>query len=194
MQRDGTEDVSSGIATPHWIAPSQACLAKGRFYVSLVGFGTSSADLESLLKLIEIRIPGPAAAGLDLRFGVLPADGRRPRSERFLKGEVAARAETQLLSEPFWGFGLGTTAVAARYGDGTARLVVISLAADPAGLDAAVRRMFESNLEGTAAAGGRLTARGAAGLSFAFERRGRNAFLAWGKGSLAGELLDRAIR
>ena len=84
--------------------------------------------------------------------------------------------------------------MAARYGDGTARLVVISLSGDPAGLDVAVRRMFESNLEGTAEAGGRITARGATGLSFAFERRGRIAYLAWGKGALAGELLDRAIR
>jgi len=54
--------------------------------------------------------------------------------------------------------------------------------------------MFESNLEGAAEAGGRITARGAAGLSFAFERRGRNSLLAWGRDSLAGELLDRAIR
>jgi hypothetical protein len=194
VQRDGREDISPALASSHWLSPDQASLVKGPYYVNLVGFETAAADLEAMLKAVEARIPGPAAAALDPRFAVLPSEGRAPRSERFLKGEGAARAETQFFSAPAWGFGRGTTAVSARYAPGEAKLIVILTAADPEALDEAARDQFAANLDGMKEEGGRLTARSAAGLGFAYARCGRTAFLAWGKGEAAEALLALALR
>lgn len=194
VQRDGREDISPALSSSHWLSPEQASLAKGPYYVNLVGFETSAADMEAMLKAVEARIPGPAAAALDARFAVLPSEGRAPRSERFLKGEGAARAETQFFSEPAWGFGRGATAVSARYAAGEAKLIVILAAVDPEGLDEAARDQFAANLDGLKDEGGRLRARSAAGLGFAYERRGRTAYLAWGKGEAAAALLALAVR
>lgn len=195
VQRDGREDVSPAIGSPHWISPSQAGLAKGSYYVSITGFETAASDLEGLLKAVEARIPGPPAANRDARFDVLPAAGRAPRSERFIKGEGAARAETQFFSEPAWGFGLGATAVSGRYEPGGLKLIVVEVgSADPAGLDAAVRAQFEANLEGTEARGDGLKARNGAGLTFFYARRAGRAFLVWGKDAdAAAALIGRAI-
>lgn len=196
VQRDGREDVSPAVGAPHWISPSQACLAKGDFYVSLTGFETAAADLESLLRSVEARIPDASAADRAAPFDVLPAAGRAPRSERFIKGEGAARAETQFFSEPAWGFGRGATAVSSRYEPGGLKLVVVEAgSADPVSLDAAVRAQFEANLDGTETRGGVLTARNGAGLTFFYVRRAGRTFLAWGKDAgAAAALLERAAR
>jgi hypothetical protein len=194
VQRDGREDVSPAISSAHWLSPDQASLAKGSYYVNLVGFETTAADLEAMLKAVEARIPGPAAAALDPWFAVLPAEGRAPRSERFIKGEGAARAETQFFSEPAWGFGRGTKAVSARYAPGEAKLIVILAAGDAEELDKAARDQFAANLDRMKDEGGRLTARNAAGQGFAYARRGRTAFLAWGRGEAAAALLALAAR
>ncbi len=196
VQRDGREEVSPSLASPHWLSPSQACLAKGSIYVSLTGFGTSASDLEGVLKAVAARIPETAPTGLEARFRALPVEGRAPRSERFIKGESAARAETQFFSEPAWGFGRGATAVSARYEPGGLKLIVIDAGpAGPKGLDDAVRAQFEANLEGIEARPDRLSARNGAGQTFLYARRGGRALLAWGKDEeAAAALLERAGR
>jgi hypothetical protein len=194
VQRDGREDTSPVLLSDHWLSPGQAGLTKGPYYINLVGFETTAADLAAMLKAVEARIPGPVAAALDPRFAVLPAEGRVTRSERFIRGEGAARAETQFFSEPAWGFERGTTAVSARYAPGEAKLIVILAAGDPEALDEAARNQFAANLDGLKDEGGRLQARNAAGQGFAYARRGQTAFLAWGNGETAASLLALAAR
>jgi hypothetical protein len=195
LQRDGREDVSATIHSAHWLSPTQACLARGRYYVNLVGDGTDEADLAGMLKAVEALIPGPSASGLDPRFDALPSEGRIPRSERYIKGDGAARAETQFFSDPAWGFGLGATAVSARYEPGDAKLIVIETAGEAAGLDAAVRDQFAANLEGLQTTAGVLAARNGPGQAFFYARHGRTAFLVWAKDAAsAAGLLDRVRR
>jgi hypothetical protein len=196
LQRDGREDVSPAIASPHWLTPSQAGLAKGPFHVSLTGFGTAPADLEAMLKAIEPRLPGPAVAASDPRFARLPAEGRVEASLRFIKGEGAARSEAQILADPAWGFAAGSTAVSARYEPGDLKLIAAALASpDQAGLEAAVRAQFEANLEKVAARPEGLAARDGLGRTFLFAGRDGRAFLVWGRDeAAAAALLGRALR
>ncbi|MDD8025375.1 MAG: hypothetical protein PHI34_02595 [Acidobacteriota bacterium] len=195
VQRDGREDISSAIASPHWLSPSQACLVKGRYHVNLVGYETRADDLEGMLRTVEALLPSPGRGGPDPRFGALPAEGRVPRSERYIKGEAAARAETQFFSDEAWGFGRGATAVSARYEPGGIKMIIVEAASEPAGLEAAVRAQFAANLEAVEAESGRLTARGGSGQTFFYQRLGRTAYLIWGKDAAAASaLLGRTAR
>jgi hypothetical protein len=197
LQRDGSEEVSSSIVSPHWLGAGQAGLVKGRCYVNLAGYETRGDELEAMLRAVEALLPGRAGTDLDPRLGVLPAAGRAPRSERFIKGEGAARAETQFFSDPVWGFGRGATAVSARYEPGGLKLIVVEvpLADEPAALDAAVRAQFAAHLESSEVLAGGLAGRNGSGQTFLYARHGRTARLVWGKDeAAAAALLRRAAR
>jgi hypothetical protein len=131
VKREGSEGTSSALPVPNIFDAGQASFVRGPYYVNILGFETSAPEMEAFARTVVGRLPAAKAGPLPA-VARLPRDGIRPGTERFIKGELAAQAESDLLSDPIWKFGAGTTAVSARYGEPPSRLVVIELAdSDP---------------------------------------------------------------
>ena len=186
---------AADLPRPNWILPGQAAFVKGAYFVTVQGVPADDEGVQAMAMVIARRIEpsGDIFAGPPLL--ALPAEGRKSGSERYIKGEPAARAETQFFSLPYWGFAEGTTAVSARYGSDGTKLLIVDLPTILPSLDANVRAQFESNLEGTRISEGTISARNSAGHWFLFARRGRRAFFVFGKTNEAEALaiLRRAL-
>ncbi len=186
---------AADLPRPNWILLGQAAFVKGAYFVTVQGVPADDESVQALAMVIARRIEpsGDIFAGPPLL--ALPAEGRKNGSERYIKGEPAARAETQFFSLPYWGFAEGTTAVSARYGTDGTKLLIVDLPAILPALDSNVRAQFESNLEGTRISEETISARNSAGHWFLFARRGRRAFFVFGKTNEAEALaiLRRAL-
>jgi hypothetical protein len=195
LQREGDEESSAALPYPNWILPGQAAFVKGAHYVTIQGVPADDGSVKEMAAAVAGRIePGDdvlAASPLN----VLPALDRKRRSERYIKGEPAARAETQFFSLPVWGFAEGTTAVSARYGTDRIKLLIVDIPDPPDSLDAEVQGLFESNLEGTRTSEETISARNSAGHWFLYARKGGRAFFVFGKTdeAAARAILRRAI-
>ena len=181
VQREGDEKSSATLPPFNWILPWQAAFVKGPYYVTVQGVPADDEGVQAMASIIARRIEpsGDIFAGPPLL--ALPEEGRKSGSERYIKGEPAARAETQFFSLPYWGFAGETTAVSARYGSDGTKLLIVDLPTIPPSLEADVRAQFESNLEGTRISEGTISARNSAGHWFLFARRGRRAYFVFGK-------------
>jgi|WetSurMetagenome_2_1015567.scaffolds.fasta_scaffold90539_2 hypothetical protein len=185
-RRDGGE---TGLALgdiPGWAMETQASLAAGPYYVNIVGFGTSEEDLKLWARLMARALgaagfrgvawgdrPGPLAR--------LPRKDIRPDSVRWIRGPLAAQAESELLTAPSWMFAAGATAASARYAPDGRKLIVVDLPAEAPGLMDDMARAFAGHLTGVARAGAVLTARNERGFVFLFSVRGRRAALVVGR-------------
>jgi hypothetical protein len=190
VQREGDEKSSAVLPHPNWIMPGQTAFVKGSYFVTVQGVPADNESVQAMALAVAGRIDpsGDIFAGLPL--SALPVADRQSGSERYIKGEPAARSETQFFSLPFWGFAEETTAVSAHYGADGIKLLLVDIPEPPATLDAEVRAQFESNLEGTRVSGGTISARNSAGHWFLFARRDRRAFFVFGK---TDEIAARAI-
>jgi len=195
VKREGSEGTSAALPAPNIFDAGQASFVRGPCYVNILGFDTSAAEMEAFARAVAGRLP---AAKSDLLPAVarLPREGKRPRTERFIKGELAAQAESDLLSDPLWKFGAGTTAASARYGEPPSRLVMIELAeADPK-LPDRVWSLFIGVLGRAELKDGVVEARNAAGNTILFAARGRTGALVLGRSDadFARRLLFSALR
>lgn len=195
VQRDGDEKSATALPSPNWVLPGQAAFVKGPYFVTVQGVPADEEGVRAMAASIAGRIEPGGDIFAGSLLNALPAEGRKSGTERYIKGEPAARAETQFFSLPYWGFAGETTAVSARYGTDGIRLLIVDLPAPPASLDSDVRAQFESNLEGTRVSEGTISARNSAGHWFLFALRGRRAFFAFGKTNEAEALaiLHRAL-
>jgi len=195
VQREGDEKSSGALPRPNWILPGQTAFVKGSYFVTVQGVPADNESVQAMTQVVAGRIdPSPDIfAGLPL--AALPVAERQSGSERYIKGEPAARSETQFFSLPYWGFAAGTTAVSAYYGTEKIKLLLVDITEPPATLDTEVRAQFESNLEGTRVSGGTISARNSAGHWFFFARRDRRAFFVFGKTdeAAARAILRRAL-
>lgn len=181
VQREGEEKSSAVLPGPNWTLPGQVAFVKGAYFVTVQGVPADEEDVQAMATAIAGRIDPGGDIFAGSLLNALPAEGRKSGSERYIKGEPAARAETQFFSEPYWGFAEVTTAVSARYGSDGTKLLIVDLPMWPPSLEANVRAQFESNLEGTRILEGTISARNSAGHWFLFARRGRRAFFVFGK-------------
>jgi hypothetical protein len=181
IQREGDEKSSAALPHPNWILPGQTAFVKGPYFVTVQGVPADNESVQAMALVVARRIDpsGDIFAGPPL--AALPGEDRQSGSERYIKGEPAARSETQFFSLPFWGFAEETTAVSARYGSAGIKLLIVDIPAPPASIDTDVRAQFESNLEGTRVSDGTISARNSAGHWFLFARRDRRAFFVFGK-------------
>jgi len=195
VQREGDEKSSGALPRPNWILPGQTAFVKDSYFVTVQGVPADNESVQAMALVVAGRIDpsGDIFAGPPL--STLPAEERRNGSERYIKGEPAARSETQFFSLPFWGFAEETTAVSAHYGADGIKLLIVDIPAPPATLEAEVRAQFESNLEGTRVSNGTISARNSAGHWFLFARRDRRAFFVFGKmnEAAARTILRRAV-
>nr|CAI78563.1 hypothetical protein [uncultured Aminicenantes bacterium] len=195
VQREGDEQSAAALPNPNWTLPGQAAFVKGSYFVTVQGVPADDEGVRAMAMAIARRIEPGRDIFSDSFLNVLPAEGRKSGSERYIKGEPAARNETQFFSLPYWGFAEETTAVSARYGSDGIKLLIVDLPTQPPSLDSSVREQFESNLEGTRISEGTISARNSAGHWFLFARRGRRAFFVFGKTNEAEalEVLRRAF-
>jgi hypothetical protein len=195
VQREGDEKESAALPRPNWILPGQAAFIKGSYFVTVQGVPADNERVEAMARLVSNRIDPNGDVFAVPPLNILPAQDRRSGSERYIKGEPAARAETQLFSLPYWGFAEETTAVSAHYGADGIKLLIVDIPSPPASLDAEVRSQFGSNLEGTRISDGIISARNSAGHWFLFARRERRAFFVFGKTdeAAARTILRRAL-
>jgi hypothetical protein len=192
VKRDGGEITSSQVDAVHWLTETQANLAKGDFFISIQAEGCSANEVEALAAEVASRIQASREHPAQLSW--LPADGIISRTERYIRGGLAAAEESPLLAPDFWGFQQATEAVSARYEPSRTKLVVIHLQGAAAGLKAKVKAVFVEYLEEVNEAGEFISGINAGGRHFVFREIGSWAFLVLGDtdGEAARLLINKA--
>lgn len=195
VKREGSEGTSASLPSPNIFDSGQASFVRGPYYVNILGTETSAPDMGAFARAVAARIPAAGADPLPA-LARLPRENFRPRTERFLQGELAAQAESDLLADPLWRFAGGTTAVSARYGEPPARLILIELASADPGWTGRVRELLAGVLGNAEMREGVVEARNAAGHPVLFASRGRSGALVLGRGDVASarRLLSLALQ
>ena len=178
MKRAGDEKVSIHIPWPNWTSDSQVNFAREAFYVNLTGSGTLEKDIEEFAGAVAAKIAG-AAPSLPM-ISLLPKNHLIAGTERYIRGDLAAQAESPLLAEDFWGFKDTARAVSARYGPSDARLVLILFGRDREPLTEKVKALFGEYLQDIQTVNGVIQGRNAGGRYFHFQQAGRRAGIAHG--------------
>jgi Family of unknown function (DUF6599) len=186
---EGGEEAAPGIASDNWIGPGQGSLVKGDYLVNVIAPDRTGAEIGAVLKALEKKLPARRTVrpkGL-VR---LPRADMIPSSRRYVRGPLAARAESPFLEGDFWGFRGAASgesrsqAFSAKYGTAPAvsKLVVVELGrdVDPAGVDAGASALFADYLQGVSRDRNVLEARNAAGRWFLYGRAGSVAALVLG--------------
>jgi len=186
IRREGDEPTLDLGGSPNWVLPPQSALAAGPFFVNIVGFATTGEDMAGFVRLVWKKLAAAGnrpfspsgEAGL---WAALPRDGLLPGTIRYLKGPLAAQAESEILAPGFWAFAAGTEAVSAKYEPDGRKLVLLDFKADPAGLPSRVRDVLAAYLQDVKIQGEVVSAKNGAGHVFLFAGRGRRAALVFGK-------------
>ena len=181
VRRSGAEKVSEVIKTLNWISPARASFVKGNAYVNILATGCEEAEIE--------KVAAAAAAKINLPGDPVPAEVARlpktnlvPGSERYVRGSLAAGAESPLLGRDFWGFKAEKSrAVTARYAPKDSKLIVLDLGPEAADVTGLVDSLFKEYLEDVTLADGLVRGEDAVGSCFLFEQKGRAAALVLGE-------------
>jgi len=186
ISRGGGEKAIDIGGIPNWISESQASLAAGSYYVNIIGFGTGEADITAFARLLSRKLAAAGATSLSLAANVgpwsaLPPNGLLRNSVRFIRGNLAAQEESEILAPDFWKFAAGTVAASARYAPDGRKLIVLDFVAEPSELPDDVRGVFAEYLTDIQEETGVLSAKNSAGHIFLFAARGRRAALVFGK-------------
>jgi len=181
VRRSGTEKASEVIKALNWVSPAKASFVKGNAYVNILATGCEEAEVEKVAAATaaKINLPGdPVPAEVAL----LPKANLVPGSERFIRGGIAAGAETPFLGRDFWGFRTDKSrAVTARYAPKDSKLIVLDLGPEASDVTGLVAGLFKEYLENVTMADGLVRGEGAVGSSFLFEQKGRAAALVLGE-------------
>jgi hypothetical protein len=147
LGRRNADRASAAVAAPNVTGPDRAAFVKGYVYVNIRANGCKEADIEKIAASAAKRIglpagpPPPGIAGL-------PRSNLVPGSERYIRGNIAAGAESPLLNRDFWGFRTGTSqAFTARYAPKDSKLIVVEFAELPEGLVLKALELFKEYLE-----------------------------------------------
>jgi len=181
VRRSGTEKSSEVIEALNWISPVRASFVKGNAYVNILATGCEEAEIE--------KVAAAAAAKINLPGDPVPAEVARlpktnlvPGSERYVRGSLAAGAESPLLGRDFWGFKAEKSrAVTARYAPKDSKLIVLDLGPEAADVTGLVDSLFKEYLEDVTLADGLVRGEDAVGSCFLFEQKGRAAALVLGE-------------
>ena len=181
VRRSGTEKVSEIMKALNWISPARASFVKGNAYINILATGCEEAEVE--------KVAAAAAAKINLPGDPVPAEVSRlpktnlvPGSERYIRGGLAAGAESPLLGRDFWGFKAEKSrAVTARYAPKDSKLIVLDLGPEAADVTGLVEGLFKEYLEDVTMADGLVHGEDAVGSSFWFGQKGRAAALVLGE-------------
>ena len=181
VRRSGTEKASEVIKALNWISPARASFVKGNAYINILATGCEEAEIEKVVAAAAAKInlpgdPGPAEVAR------LPKTNLVPGSERYVRGSLAAGAESPLLGRDFWGFKAEKSrAVTARYAPKDSKLIVLDLGPEAADVTGLVDSLFKEYLEDVTLADGLVRGEDAVGSCFLFEQKGRAAALVLGE-------------
>lgn len=146
-ERRSPESASPSLDVPNAVGADRAILVKGYAYVEIRAKGCEGPEIEKLAASAAQRIglpSEPPPAGL-VR---LPRSNIVPGSERYIKGDIAAGAETPFLNRDFWGFRAGTSrGYAARYAPRDSKVIVVEFTEAPEGLTGNALALFKEYLE-----------------------------------------------
>ncbi|MFH2041368.1 MAG: DUF6599 family protein [Acidobacteriota bacterium] len=191
IRRSGNEALSFSIDGLHWISETQINVVRGIYYVNVTAFDTAPADLEDFTRKVAEHIPGRAGEPKELlRF---PNDRRRANTGRFIRGRLAAVAESILFARDLWGFDKGTIAYSVRYSTSGTRVVLL-FPADPSALKTEnIQALFEEFMEDVRLEDGILSGHNAVGRLFLYKKCGSAAALVLGEedGAFGRELLNK---
>lgn len=194
VKRTVAEKISLKIAATNWVSETQVNLAKAEYFINITGFKSTEADLEEFASFVAGRIEGEDAQPSLLTR--LPEKNRIPASERHIRGELAASAESPLLAESFWRFKESTRAVSAKYGPARTTLVLVELGMNAPDLTEKAAALFRDYMQSVAVKTGIVEGKNAAGRLFLFKQDGTRAFfvLAEPDPEFAFALLNEALR
>lgn len=147
IRRRSADSASPIVAAPNVLGAERAAFIKGDAYIEIRAKGCDQTGIE--------KIAAAAARRIDLPVGPPPAGiARLPQanivegSERYIRGDTAAGAESPLLNRDFWGFRARTSrGYAARYAPKDSKLIVVEFAEAPEGLAENVLTLFQEYLE-----------------------------------------------
>jgi hypothetical protein len=181
LGRRNADRASAAVAAPNVTGPDRSAFVKGYVYVNIRANGCKEADIERIAASAAKRIslpadpPPPGIAGL-------PRSNLVPGSERYIRGDIAAGAESPLLNRDFWGFRTGTSrAFTARYAPQDSKLIVVEFAELPEGLVRNALELFKEYLEDVREEGGVVAGADVAGGVCLFGVSGKTAALIIGE-------------
>jgi hypothetical protein len=181
LGRRNADRASAAVAAPNVTGPDRAAFVKGYVYVNIRTKGCEEVDVEKIAAAAAKRIglpadpPPPGIAGL-------PRSNIVPGSERYIRGNITAGAESPLLNRDFWGFRTGTSrAFTARYRPKDSKLIVVEFVELPEGLARSALELFKEYLEDVREEGGVVTGADVAGGVCLFGVSGKTAALIIGE-------------
>lgn len=198
---EGEEESWPGIESDHWVSPGQGGLVKGEYMVNILAPECTDREIGEFAAALEPKLPKKATAR-PKGMAWLPRDGMVARSERYIKGPLAAQGESPFLEAAFWGFSTtdgATEAYSAKYGIAPAvsKLIIVEFrkAPEAGALDGAVLTVFREYLKDVRREGETLEGKSEAGRWFLFVQRDRFAALVLGESdrNLARARLDIAL-
>jgi hypothetical protein len=184
IRRSGAEKVSDLVGTPSRVGPAGAELIKGTCYLRLLSTGCEEAEIEKITVSAASQIRLPVAAP-PAGISWLPKTNLVARSERYIRGPLAAQKESPLLGKRLWGFETGgCRAYAGRYSPKDSKLVVLNFGRKADDLTDAVLSLFREYLENVRKEGSTVLGEDSAGSVFIFGQGERTAALILGEPDL----------
>ncbi len=166
------------------IGAERAAFVKGNVYIEIRVKGCDEADVEKLAAAAAKRINLPVEPSPP-GIARLPKVNLIQGSERYIRGDIAAGAESPLLNRDFWGFRTGTSrAFTARYAPKDSKLIVVEFADLPEGLTRSAFELFKEYLEDVREEGGVVAGADVAGGVCLFGVSGKTAALVIGEPDL----------
>jgi len=179
LKRTGAEPTSDRQRALNWVEVEQAAFVLGSLYVNILAANCTIDETAGFAAGAEVALSAGRAVP-EAGFTGLPAGGLMPGTERFIKGAVAASAESPFLAPEFWGFAdRGTLAWSARYVPGGAKLILVEYGGETGDFLPPVASLFREYFEDVAEEGGGVvSARTPEGRLMLYGRRdGRAVFI-----------------
>lgn len=180
IQRDGTEESSPLIPAANWISSARVDFARADFYVRISGNNLDAGDLEQFATGAAKKIWEKKRLD-SVELSWLPGGGLLSGSERYIRGNIAARAESPLLDWEGWGFNGSTRAVSARYEPSGSKFIVMDFGQETGDLSDKVQAFLKKYLEAVGVEDGMVRGQNAADMNFLFKQEGRYAALVIGE-------------
>ena len=200
LNRTGAEPTSDRQNALNWVGVEQAAFVLGSLYVNILAANCTIDETAGFAAGAEVALAAGRAVP-EAGFTGLPESGLMAGTERFIKGAIAAAAESPFLAPEFWGFAdRGTLAWSARYVPGGAKLILVEYGGEPGDFLPPIAALFREYFEDVAEEGGGIvSARTPEGRLMLYGRRdGRAVFILSESNEKAGrarlaEALEKSV-
>ena len=101
VRKSGTDKASGVIKALNGLGPARASFVKGNAYVNVLATGCEEAEVEKVAAAAADKINLPEDP-VPPEVALLPKVNLVPGSERYIRGSLAAGAESPFLGRDFW--------------------------------------------------------------------------------------------